>query len=113
MRWRLRSVRTRILLLVLVPVLSLIGIYVFAIGSTARDAVNLSKANTVKNTLGEPIAGFMSQLSTERLQSGQAESAGDKDQRGDGQPAQRPYLRRARRVPDGEAGHRRPRPGHR
>src|SRR5215472_654850 len=67
MRWRLRSVRTRILLLVLVPVLSLIGIYVFAIGSTARDAVNLSKANTVKNTLGEPIAGFMSQLSTERL----------------------------------------------
>jgi signal transduction histidine kinase len=67
MRWRLRSVRTRILLLVLVPVLSLIGIYVFAIGSTARDAVNLSKANTVKNTLGEPIAGFMAQLSSERL----------------------------------------------
>jgi len=67
MRWRLRSVRTRILLLVLVPVLSLIGIYVFAIGSTARDAVNLSKANTVKNTLGEPIAVFMSQLSSERL----------------------------------------------
>jgi len=67
MRWRLRSVRTRILLLVLVPVLSLIGIYVFAIGSTARDAVNLSRANTVKNTLGEPIAGFMAQLSSERL----------------------------------------------
>ena len=67
MRWRLRSVRTRILLLVLVPVLSLIGIYVFAIGSTARDAVNLSKANTVKDTLGEPIAVFMSQLSSERL----------------------------------------------
>jgi signal transduction histidine kinase len=67
MRWRLRSVRTRILLLVLVPVLSLIGIYVFAIGSTARDAVNLSRANTVKNTLGEPIAGFMAQLTSERL----------------------------------------------
>jgi signal transduction histidine kinase len=67
MRWRLRSVRTSILLLVLVPVLSLIGIYVFAIGSTARDAVNLSRANTVKNTLGEPIAGFMAQLSSERL----------------------------------------------
>jgi signal transduction histidine kinase len=48
-------------------VLSLIGIYVFAIGSTARDAVNLSRANTVKNTLGEPIAGFMAQLSGERL----------------------------------------------
>ncbi len=67
MRWRLRSVRTSILLLVLVPVLSLIGIYVFAIGSTARDAVNLSRANAVKNAVGDPIAAFMTQLSTERL----------------------------------------------
>jgi signal transduction histidine kinase len=67
MRWRLRSVRTRILLLVLVPVLSLIGIYVFAIGSTARDAVNLARANSVKNAVGDPIAAFMNQLSTERL----------------------------------------------
>jgi signal transduction histidine kinase len=67
MRWRLRSVRTSILLLVLVPVLSLIGIYVFAIGSTASNAVNLSRANSVKNALGLPMAGFMAQLSTERL----------------------------------------------
>ena len=67
MRWRLRSVRTRILLLVLVPVLSLIGIYVFAIGSTASNAVNLSRANSVKNALGLPMAAFMAQLSTERL----------------------------------------------
>src|SRR5690242_353693 len=67
MRWRLRSVRTRILLLVLVPVLSLIGIYVFAIGSTASNAVNLSRANSVKNGLGLPMAAFMAQLSTERL----------------------------------------------
>jgi signal transduction histidine kinase len=48
-------------------VLSLIGIYVFAIGSTARDAVNLSRANAVKNAVGDPIAAFMNQLSTERL----------------------------------------------
>ena len=47
MRWRLRSVRTSILLLVLVPVLSLIGIYVFAIGGTASAPVNLSRANSV------------------------------------------------------------------
>jgi signal transduction histidine kinase len=67
MRWRLRSVRTSILLLVLVPVLSLIGIYVFAIGSTASNAVNLSRANSVKNALGLPMAAFMAQLSTERL----------------------------------------------
>ena len=67
MRWRLRSVRTSILLLVLVPVLSLIGIYVFAIGSTASNAVNLSRANSVRNALGDPVAAFMAQLTTERL----------------------------------------------
>jgi signal transduction histidine kinase len=67
MRWRLRSVRTRILLLVLVPVLSLVGIYAFAISTTARDAVNLARANTVKNTVGDPIAAFMAQLGTERM----------------------------------------------
>jgi hypothetical protein len=48
-------------------VLSLIGIYVFAIGSTASNAVNLSRANSVKNGLGLPMAAFMAQLSTERL----------------------------------------------
>ena len=67
MRWRLRSVRTSILLLVLVPVLSLVGIYVFAIGSTASNAVNLSRANSVRNALGNPVAAFMAQLTTERL----------------------------------------------
>ena len=66
MRWRLRSVRTRILLLVLVPVLSLVGIYAFAIATTARDAVSLAKANTVKNTVGDPVAAFMAQVTTER-----------------------------------------------
>jgi signal transduction histidine kinase len=67
MRWRLRSVRTRILLLVLVPVLSLVGIYAFALSTTAGDVVTLSKANTVKNTVGDPVAAFMAQLSTERM----------------------------------------------
>jgi signal transduction histidine kinase len=67
MRWRLRSVRTRILLLVLVPVLSLVGIYAFALSTTAGDVVTLAKANTVKNTVGDPVAAFMAQLSTERM----------------------------------------------
>jgi signal transduction histidine kinase len=67
MRWRLRSVRTRILLLVLVPVLSLVGIYAFAIGSSASDVFTLAKANTVKNTIGDPVAAFMAQLSAERM----------------------------------------------
>ena len=67
MRWRLRSVRTRILLLVLVPVLSLIGVYAFAVSITARDAVALSKANTVKNTIGDPAGAFLAQVGLERM----------------------------------------------
>jgi signal transduction histidine kinase len=67
MRRRLRSVRTRILLLVLVPVLSLVAVYAFAVSITARDAVDLSKANTVKNTIGDPIGAFLGQLSIERM----------------------------------------------
>jgi signal transduction histidine kinase len=67
MRWRLRSVRTRILLLVLVPVLSLIGIYAFAVGITAKDAVSLARANTVKSTLGNPAGAFLAQVGIERM----------------------------------------------
>ena len=44
MSWRLRSVRRRILLLALVPVLSLIGIYTFYTSIAARDAINLARA---------------------------------------------------------------------
>jgi len=67
MRWRLRSVRTRILLLVLVPVLSLIGIYAFAVSITAKDAVSLARANTVKSTLGDPAGAFLAQVGIERM----------------------------------------------
>ena len=67
MRWRLRSVRTRILLLILVPVLSLVGVYAFAVSITARDAVSLSKANTVKSTLGNPAGAFLAQVGIERM----------------------------------------------
>ena len=66
MRWRLRSIRTRILLLVLVPVLSLVGVYAFAVSTTARDAVNLARANTVKNATGDPTGAFLAQLDNER-----------------------------------------------
>jgi hypothetical protein len=67
MRWRLRSVRTRILLLILVPVLSLVGVYAFAVSITARDAVSLSKANTVKSTTGNPTGAFLAQVGIERM----------------------------------------------
>jgi signal transduction histidine kinase len=67
MRWRLRSVRSRIVLLVLVPVLSLIVLYVFATSITAKDAVSLARASTVKNATGEPTGMFVAQLDPERL----------------------------------------------
>ncbi|MGI8449165.1 MAG: nitrate- and nitrite sensing domain-containing protein [Streptosporangiaceae bacterium] len=63
---RLRSIRQRIFLLTLVPVLSLIALYVFATFLTARGAVNLSQATTIKSATGEPAGAFLSQLDAER-----------------------------------------------
>ena len=63
---RLRSIRTRIFLLVLLPVLSLIALYGFATFLTARGAVNLGQASTIKSATGEPIGAFLSQIDAER-----------------------------------------------
>ena len=63
---RLRSIRTRIFLLVLLPVLSLIALYGFATFLTARGALNLVQATTIKNATGEPIGAFLSQIDAER-----------------------------------------------
>ncbi len=63
---RLKSIRQRILLLVLVPVLSLIGLYAFATSITARDAINLARTNTLKNATGVPTGAFLGAINTER-----------------------------------------------
>ena len=63
---RLRSIRQRIFLLTLVPVLSLIALYVFATFLTARGAVTLSEATTIKNVTGVPTGAFLSQIDAER-----------------------------------------------
>ena len=63
---RLRSIRQRIFLLVLVPVLSLIALYAFATFLTARGAVNLSQATTIKSATGQPAGALLSQLDAER-----------------------------------------------
>src|SRR5580693_1509347 len=63
---RLRSIRTRIFLLVLIPVLSLIALYGFATFLTARGALNLGQASTIKSATGEPIGAFLSQIDAER-----------------------------------------------
>src|SRR6266852_5989858 len=63
---RLRSIRTRIFLLILVPVLSLIALYGFATFLTARGALTLGQASTIKSATGEPIGAFLSQIDAER-----------------------------------------------
>ena len=67
MTWRLRSVRKRILLLALIPLLSLLGLYIFTTSITARNAINLARANTLKNATGEPTGKFEQVIQTERL----------------------------------------------
>jgi signal transduction histidine kinase len=67
MRLRPRSVRTRILLLTIVPILCLLGLYSFAATVTLGDAISLARSNTVKNATGEPTGVFLAQLEGERL----------------------------------------------
>jgi signal transduction histidine kinase len=67
MTWPLRSVRKRILLLALVPLLSLFGLYVFATSITARNAINLARADTLKTATGQPTGDFERRIQAERL----------------------------------------------
>jgi len=63
----MRSLRTRILLLVLIPVLSLFGLYLFIAGITGKDALNLARARALKSTTSGPVNNFLAQLDTERV----------------------------------------------
>ncbi len=63
---RHKSIRLRVLLLILVPVLSLVGVYAYAATITVNAAVNLQKAKTVKNVTAEPAGAVQTQLATER-----------------------------------------------
>ncbi|MGO9078830.1 MAG: nitrate- and nitrite sensing domain-containing protein [Streptosporangiaceae bacterium] len=67
MRIRHRSVRLRIFLLVLVPVISLIGLYAFAAAITAGAAINLARSRTVKADVGAPTGRLEAQIGAERL----------------------------------------------
>jgi signal transduction histidine kinase len=66
MSWRLRSVRKRILLLALVPVLSLVGIYTFYTTVSARAAINLARAGTLKVQTTVPEGNILVALNAER-----------------------------------------------
>jgi signal transduction histidine kinase len=63
----MRSVRARVVLLVLVPVLSLVGLYLFITGITGKDALNLTRARALKSAMSEPVSNFLRQLDTERV----------------------------------------------
>jgi hypothetical protein len=63
-RW---SIRMRIFLLVAIPILSLIGLYVFTATITASSAISLARSTTVKNTVALPVANVDRGLYAERI----------------------------------------------
>ncbi len=64
---RSRSIRARVLILVILPLVSLIGLYAFATTLTASDAITLARAASIRNQLNDPIGLFEAQVQRERL----------------------------------------------
>jgi signal transduction histidine kinase len=64
---RQRSIRFRVFVLVIIPVLSLIGVYAFAVGISAGDAVRLARATSVTASIRLPNTRVQSQLDAESL----------------------------------------------
>ncbi len=63
---RRRSIRLRILLLILVPLLSLIGLYAFVADMTIGDATTAARLPSLRNSAGEPVLKFVQQVGAER-----------------------------------------------
>jgi signal transduction histidine kinase len=63
---RHRSIRLRVILLVLIPVLSLIGVYAFAATITVNATVNLARAKSVETVTALPAGNLQTQLDVER-----------------------------------------------
>jgi signal transduction histidine kinase len=63
----MRSIRARVLVLVLLPLLSLIGLYSFITYVTAGDAITLARATAIRNKVEDPIGLFEAQVQAERL----------------------------------------------
>jgi signal transduction histidine kinase len=63
---RHKSIRLRVLLLILVPLLSLAGVYAYATTSTVREAVSLARAGQVDEVSVTPDARLMTELAAER-----------------------------------------------
>src|SRR5260370_36858398 len=63
---RRRSIRLRIFFLVLIPLLSLLGLYIFVASITIGDALSEAPARALKNDTGTPVGNFEGQIDSER-----------------------------------------------
>jgi signal transduction histidine kinase len=63
---RHRSIRLRVFLLVIIPILSLTGLYAFVASITVGNAIGLARAKTVKNVIATPTSDLQVELNTER-----------------------------------------------
>src|SRR5260370_8131924 len=63
---RRRSIRVRIFFLVLIPLLSLLGLYIFVASITIGDALSEAHARALKNDTGTPVGNFEGQIDSER-----------------------------------------------
>ncbi len=63
---RHRSIRLRVGILIVVPVLCLIGLYAFAASITLGSALTQSHAKAVRSDLLNPVANFQAAVATER-----------------------------------------------
>jgi signal transduction histidine kinase len=63
---RHKSIRLRVLLLILVPLLSLMGVYAYATTQTARQAIDLAHAGQVANVSVTPTSALIKTVADER-----------------------------------------------
>jgi signal transduction histidine kinase len=63
---RHKSIRLRVLLLILVPLLSLLGVYAYATTQTARQAIDLAHAGQVANVSVTPTSNLINAVAAER-----------------------------------------------
>ena len=63
---RHRSIRLRVGILIIVPVLCLIGLYGFAVSLTLGNALNQVQAKSLTNSIVIPLSNFQQALNKER-----------------------------------------------
>nr|MDQ2877012.1 nitrate- and nitrite sensing domain-containing protein [Actinomycetota bacterium] len=63
---RHKSIRLRVLLLILVPLLSLVGVYAYATTQTAHQAIDLAHAGQVANVSVAPTSALIKAVAAER-----------------------------------------------